>query len=189
MLSMVNAGIGMAAGVRGVAFSLFDLEMDKAGQEEPKPKHVDALLSLSAINPLSLVQTAAAMFPPAAALQIPADGSPVELQVPIELPKTPTAAVNGSHLTVYLGEQGEKAAKALAGTALDSSKGIMAASIDYGKYFQMFGDLAAYSGAEEENADAAAILASLTKAKMRVQMKMDFTERGIEMSADVIGTK
>lgn len=192
MLSMAAAGIGMAAGVRGLAFSLFDLQMDKSAQAEqaqPMPKSIDALLSLSAINPRSLVHNAAAVFPPAATLQLPADNSPVELPIPIDLPTTPSAAVNGSHLTVYVGEQGEKAAKALADATLESSQGIMAVSMDYGKYFQMAGDLAAYAGAEEESADAAAILDSLKKAKVRVQMKVDFTERGIEMSANMLGTE
>ena len=179
----------MAAGVRGLAFSLFDLQMEPptADGQTPMPKSLDALLSLSAKDPVTLVQTVAAVFPPLAALELPADGSPVLLPLPVSLPVTPSAAVNGQHLTVYVGKQGEKAAKALAGAALDSSPGIMAASIDYSKYFQMTGDLAAYSsGPDGQNAEAAAVLDALKDVKMRVSMKLDFTERGIEMTADMI---
>ncbi len=177
----------MAAGVRGLAFSLFNLEMEKAAEGQmPMPKSIDALLSLSAADTVSLVQNIAAIFPPLATLDLPADGTPVPLPVPVSLPVTPSVAVNGQHLTVYAGSQGEKAAKALAGAALDSSPGIMAASIDYSKYFQMTGDLAASSG--KQSTEAAAVLEALKDAKMRVQMKLDFTERGIEMTADMIAT-
>jgi hypothetical protein len=183
------AGIAasMAAGVRGLAFSLFDVQMEQPTGEgqTPMPKSLDALLSLSAKDPVTLVQTIAAFFPPLAALDLPADGSPVPLPVPVSLPVTPSAAVNGQHLTVYVGKQGEKAAKALAGAALDSSPGIMAASIDYSRYYQLAGDLIAYK-AGERNADVAALFEAMKKAKMRVRMKLDFTERGIEMTADMI---
>jgi hypothetical protein len=183
------AGIAasMATGVRGLAFSLFDVQMEppKAEGQPPMPKSLDALLSLSAKDPVSLVQTAAAVFPPLATLDLPADGSPVPLPVPISLPVTPSAAVNGQHLTVYVGEQGGKAAKALASAALDSSPGIMAASIDYSRYYQLAGDMIAYK-AGEQNADVAALFEAMKKAKMRVLMKLDFTERGIEMTADMI---
>lgn len=177
----------MAAGVRGLAFSLFDLQMEPptAEGQTPMPKSLDALLSLSAKDPVSLLQNFGLFFPPLAALDLPADGSPVPLPVPVSLPVTPSAAVNGQHLTVYAGEQGKKAAKALADAALDSSPGIMAASIDYSRYYQLAGDLIAYKTGEQ-NADVAALFEAMKKAKLRVSMKLDFTERGIEMTADMI---
>ncbi len=188
--ALVGMATGMATGVRGIALSLFDLQMEKpAGTGQmPMPKAVDALLSLAAKDPLALVQNFAAFFPPLATLQIPADGSPVKLPMPVSLPVIPMVAVNGSHLTVYLGEHGEKAAKALAGASLESSQGIMTASIDYSKYYQLAGDMVSYQK-EEQNAEVTALFEAMKKAKMRVQMKLDFTERGIEMGADMIATE
>lgn len=178
---------GMAAGVRGLAFSLVSLKLEQtAAGADPAPKEVDAVVSLSAKDPAALVQTASAMLPQLAALQIPADGSSVALPLPLQLPFTPMAAINGSHLTVYAGKQGELIAKELGKSQLESSQGIMAAAVDYGKYYSLLSDAMSAMGKDDPKAaEAVTMLQSMKNAKMRVAMSVDFTGRGIEMKANV----
>lgn len=178
---------GMAAGVRGIAFSLVSLKLEQTeAGKTPTPKEVDAVISLSAKDPAALVQTASAMLPPLAALQIPADGSPVALPLPLPLPFTPMAAINGSHLTVYTGQQAEQIAKELGKSQLESSQGILAGAVDYGKYYSLLSEAMRTLGKDDPKAaEAVAMLKSMENAKVRVAMSVDFTDRGIEMRANV----
>jgi hypothetical protein len=180
----------MVAGVRGIAFSLFSLTMDKAeAGGTPMPKDLDAVISLSAKDPVALVQMAAAMLPQVEALKIPADGTPVNLPLPIPLPFTPMAAINGSHLTVYAGKQAEQTAKALGKASLDSSSGFMAGAIDYGRYYGLIADVMPALGKNDASTtQAMTILEAVRTAKMRLLMDMDFTDRGIEVKADMVST-
>jgi hypothetical protein len=186
----VSMAAGMAAGVRGMAFSLMSLRLEQTeGGASPAPKEVDAVISLSAKDPAALVQTASAMLPQLAALQIPADGSPVALPLPLPLPFTPMAAVNGSHLTVYAGQKAEQIAKELGKSPLESSQGILAGAVDYGRYYSLLSDAMKALGKDDPKAaEAAAMLEAMKNAKMRVAMHVDFTDRGIEMRANVTPT-
>lgn len=178
---------GMAAGVRGMAFSLMSLKMEQTeAGASPVPKELDAVISLSAKDPAALVQTAAAMQPDLAALRIPADGAPVALPLPLLLPFPTMAAINGSHLTVYAGKQGELIAKELGKLPLESSQGIMAAAIDYGKYYKLLSDaMTALGKNDPKAAEAVALLKSMENAKVRIAMSLDVTDRGVEMKANV----
>jgi hypothetical protein len=186
--AVVGMATGMAAGVRGIAFSLLSLTMDKAeAGGQPMPKEIDAVISLAAKDPAVLLQTVSAMVPPLAELKIPVDGTPVQLPIPIPLPFPLMAAINGSHLTVYAGERAEGIAKGLSKVSLESSQGFMAADFDYGKYYGLIGDtISNLNVTGDQDADAMAIFEAMKDAKMRVQMNMDFTDRGIEVKANVI---
>lgn len=179
------AGIatGMAAGVRGLSFSLFSMTMDKAatGSFAP-PQQLDAVVSLSANNPLALVQTAAALLPQVAALKLSADGTPV--QVPAPLPFPLTAAINGSHLTVYSGSAGEQAAQSLAKAPLDSSQGFLAGSMDYSRYYNILEQLLPME--EGKNAELKTAIAAMKQADLRMAMELDFTDRGIEVKVNLL---
>ncbi len=182
---VVGMATSMAVGVRGIAFSLLSLTMDKSeAAKMPMPKDIDAIISLSAKDPAALLQAVSAMVPPLAALQIPADGTPVKLPLPMPLPFTPMAAINGSHLTVYAGDKAEETAKGLRKVSLESSQGFMAADIDYGKYYGLIGQVISSVGGMD--AQDAAMLDAMKNARVRLQMDMDFTDRGIEIGADLI---
>lgn len=189
----VSMATGMAAGVRGLSFSLLSLAMEKKeGAAPPMPKDLDAVISLSAKNPGALAQTVSAMVPQLAALQIPADGTPVKLPLPMPLPFTPMAAVNGSHLTVYAGAKAAQIAKEMGTTPLESSQGFMAAAIDYGKYYGLIGDVIASASAGKKEGQEAQVLSFfevMKNAEVRVQMKTDCTDRGIEMRAGMLSTE
>ncbi|XCN72343.1 MAG: hypothetical protein Q3M24_18875 [Candidatus Electrothrix aestuarii] len=182
---------GMAQGVQGLAFSLSAVELEAAEPgASPMPKSIDALISLAVENPMNLVQMLRGLAPPLAELQLSADGTPVQLPLPLPLSFPIMAAVNGSHLTVFAGEKSQALAEGLRSETLDSSRGLMAATFDYGKYYGLVGDLIAQvpAVAAQQN-DAKALLDAMKNATMRVQMNMDATERGIEMKMDMMATE
>ncbi len=180
---------GMAPGVQGLGFSLMSLELEETGAgAPPMPKSIDALISLAVKNPTTFVQMISGFFPPLAQLQLPADGTPVQLPVPIPLPFSVMAAINGSHLTVYTGEQSQALAQGLAGESLESSQGLMAMNMDYGKYYGLFGDiLKNIPDAQPEKAKA--LFEAMKKVHVRMQMNMDVTGRGIEFQLDMTSTE
>jgi hypothetical protein len=182
---------GMAPGVQGLAFSLMSLELEKGDAGGmPLPKSIDALISLAVNNPTNLVQMIGAFFPPLAELQLPADGTPVQLPVPLPLSFPVMAAINGSYLTVYAGEKSQALAQGLRSEALEASRGLMAADIDYGKYYGLIGDtLAGLDVPEAQQEETKKIFEAMKNAKMRIQMNMDVTERGIEVRADMMATE
>ncbi|MCI5167087.1 MAG: hypothetical protein D3903_13585 [Candidatus Electrothrix sp. GM3_4] len=182
---------GMAPGVQGLAFSLMSLELEttKAGGT-PLPKNIDALISLAVKNPTALVQTIGAFFPPLAQLQLSADGTPVQLPLPIPLSFPVMAAINGSHLTVYAGEKSQALAQDLRSKTLESSQGLMALDVDYGKYYGLIGDtLTSLAVPDAQQNETKAIFDAMKNVKMRVRMNMDVTDRGIEIKADMIATE
>ncbi|XOF33973.1 MAG: hypothetical protein ACL93V_01340 [Candidatus Electrothrix sp. YB6] len=191
--AVIGAATGMAPGVQGIAFSLLSLTMSSPENSGmPMPEKADAVISLAAKDPATLVQMASTMVPPLAELQLPADGTPVQLPLPLPLQFPVMAAIHGQHLTVYAGEKAAGIAQGLDKVSLDASRGFMAADIDYGKYYGLIGDVMTDFGVtadSPENAQATAILEGMKKAAMRLWMDMDFTERGIEMHANVISTK
>jgi hypothetical protein len=182
---------GMAPGVQGLAFSLMSLELEKTeAGGTPMPKSIDALISLAVKNPTALVQTIGAFFPPLAQLQLSADGTPVQLPLPIPLSFPVMAAINGSHLTVYSGEKSQALAQGLRTETLEESQGLMAADIDYGKYYGLIGDtLTNLDTPDAQQDEIKAIFDNMKNAKMRVRMNMDVTDRGIEVKANMMATE
>jgi len=182
---------GMAPGVQGLAFSLMSLELEKTeAGGPPMPKSIDALISLAVKNPTNLVQMIGAFFPPLAELQLPADGTPVQLPLPLPLSFPVMAAINGSYLTVFAGEKSQALAQGLRSEALEASQGLMAVDIDYAKYYGLIGDtLAGLDIPDAQQQDTKAIFEAMKNAKMRIRMNMDVTERGIEVKADMIATE
>jgi hypothetical protein len=180
---------GMAPGVQGLGFSLMSLELEGTGAgAPPMPKSLDALISLAVKNPTTFVQTVSVFFPPLAQLQIPADGTPVQLPIPMPLPFSVMAAINGSHLTIYTGEQSQALAQGLASESLEGSQGLLSTNLDYGKYYGLIANTLTNLDLpdETEQGDPKALLEAMQNVKMRMQMNIDVTGRGIEFQADMI---
>ncbi|WP_446011829.1 hypothetical protein [Candidatus Electrothrix sp.] len=183
---------GMAPGVQGLALSLMSLELENAEQADapPMPKTVDALISLAVKNPTNFVQMIGTFFPPLAELQIPADGTPVQLPLPVPLPFPVMAAINGSHLTVYVGEQSQALSQALGSESLEASKGLLATNVDYGKYYSLIGDsLTSLDIPDAQKPETQAVFEAMKDVNMQMQMNMDVTERGIEFQVNMATTE
>jgi len=132
---------GMAQGIKGMAFSLYDMQFSDASG---MPESVDFLFSLATENPelvLSLVNTTLVPQSAGRVPELPLDGSLTEVDLGFLAPgMSATLGLQGKHLVVYSGSQGEKAAKALASETLESN-GLMAISVDYPRIGQWFATL------------------------------------------------
>ncbi|MCW5211559.1 hypothetical protein VU04_01440 [Desulfobulbus sp. TB] len=180
---------GMAPGVQGLAFSLMSLELEEKKNGIPLPKSMDALISLAVKNPTVLVQTISAFFPPLAQLQLPADGTPIQLPIPFPLPFSVMAAMNGSHLTVYTGEKSQALAQSLRSESLDTPDGLLATHVDYGKYYGLIGEaLQSLDLPDAQQPEAKAVFEAMKAVRLRMQMDMDVTDRGIEIELDMTTT-
>ncbi len=130
---------GMAAGVQGISFSVIDFDgtIDISQKKLPADmRNLDAIVTLSATNPESLLMMASGMLPGIPAL--PSDGTPVDLPLPFTLPNGESVklAMKGNHLTAYIGKQAEQIANSLADVAL-SATGLSVINMNFGKYFSV----------------------------------------------------
>lgn len=131
---MLGAVFGMAQGIKGVGFSLYDVEFT----EGPVPSSMSALLTIAAENPSAVAALAAmAPLPELAGLHIPADGTPVRIPVAM-LPPTIElyAAIKGKHLTIYLGDQAAAASETLTDQTIEPN-GFFGLSMNYDKITEL----------------------------------------------------
>ncbi len=128
--AMIAIAVGMVQSVKGMGVSIYDVFVGP----DMQPQKLESLISIASSSPQSLTAlTGMIPLPGLQGLQIPADGSPVEISVPGVPPKIKTfAAIKGKFITVYTGEKGKKAADALATETL-ISKDMLAMSADYSK--------------------------------------------------------
>jgi hypothetical protein len=143
--AMVGMASGMLAGIQGLSFTVFGVDASvNLDTKKPDVRSIDALITLSANNPRSLLTMAANMAPPLANLQVPADGTPVELPVPMPMPggKAPQIAIKGKHIVVYLGDKAKTAADELAADPMQAN-GLLVLNMDYGKYMRLIAESAA----------------------------------------------
>lgn len=180
---------GMAPGVQGLAFSLMSLELEGKKNGPPLPKSIDALISLAVKDPTVFIQTVSALFPPLAQLELSADGTPVPLPLPLPLPFSVMAAINGSHLTVYTGEKSQALAQSLRSESLDTPSGLLAGHFDYGKYYGLIGDaLQSLDLPDAQQSETKAFFEAMKAVRLRMQMNMDATDRGLEIELDMTTT-
>lgn len=173
---------GMVQGVKGVGVAMNDFSVAMDGPS-PDIKGVDALLSLSADNPEVLFNMAKTFAPNLASVQLPADGSPVDLSAYIPNPEAdqvqPMLALKGQHLVVYTGEKSKAMADALA-SEKPQNNGVMSLSADYSRLFTPLVPLM------EMNAtpDVAGQFQILKDLNMKISMKISFSDQGIEMATE-----
>ncbi|MDO6514228.1 hypothetical protein [Neptuniibacter sp. 2_MG-2023] len=176
---------GMAQGVKGVAVGVqdFSISMDSSS---PKLNSLDGIVSLSAEDPAVLFNMAKAFVPQLAQLQLPTDGSPVDLStimpLPTEVDIKPMLALKGKHLVVYNGEKGKAIADQLAGETVESN-GLLSFSVDYKKMFEPILPILEMAGDPEVTEQ----LDVLKNMDMRVKMDINLNEQGIliESEADI----
>lgn len=123
MLGMVS---GMAQGLKGAGFALYDLQADS---RSPFGLSGSALISISAENPSLLATSLKASIPPLAGLTIPTNGEPVSLP-DMGFAQPVQVAIKGKHLLIYTGAAAAEAANQMAREPLNSD-GQVALAADY----------------------------------------------------------
>ncbi|MGH1461409.1 MAG: hypothetical protein ACRBB6_05175 [Neptuniibacter sp.] len=170
---------GMIQGIKGVGMAVKDFAIDVSGPA-PDVTNVDALLSLSADNPEVLFNMAKTFAPNLASVQLPKDGTAVDLSSLIPEPNAghikPMLALKGQHLVVYTGKQSRAMADMLA-AEVPVSNGVVHLSADYSRLFQPIVPLMKMN-ATPEVAEQFKILENLN---MKISMDLSFSSQGIEM--------
>lgn len=173
---------GMAQGIMGISATIYAADLDTSGPQ-PTFKMLDALISLASDNPAQQLATAAMMLPPLGGVQLPEDGTPVELnQVlpPVNMigGKTFAAAV-GQHINVYQGGKAAEVSAAMTDEGIEAN-GFMTMYMHYGEYIKFIGQVMQMSGESIPKE-----LKALEDLDMRVGLEIDFTENGVELLAEM----
>ena len=188
-LGMVS---GMLAGLQGVSATVFDIDGSiDLENKQPNINSVDAMITISAANPQSFLMMVKNFAPPLAGVQIPSDGSAIDLPVPLPLPmgESPKIAIKGKHIVAYLGKKGEDHANKLS-TAELKQNAILAFDMNYGKYLQLLSMGLEEASSKPENADQKKELEAISNAmgtmNVQVQQIIDIGTHGISAEANTI---
>ena len=175
--AMLGMGTAMFDSVRGVGVALFNIE-----QSDTTPLGLDgsALITLSSENPAALASMASAYMPGVSGLQIPSDGTAVEIPDPMGLGGN-FVAIKGKHLVVYRGEAAREVAEDMSSEPLEAT-GVSALALNLKQPRELFDIIepalshsAAGMGECGRVYDA---LLSLTKMPFSATYQEQFTQRG-----------
>ena len=175
---------------RGFLATIDSIEgMDiEAGQP---PTDVDMRLLIASDNAEGLVAMAAMFSPEIAALDLQADGKPVQLPVPPVASQVQTAwiAMSDAALALSVGEGGETHLPGMLTAPLASPPPFLSLDMDAASYYGFVGDAAAFGGSDDDtpevNAAVREAMASLQALIRRITVDVQFTERGIEAPSTV----
>lgn len=180
--AMLGMFTGMVNGVKGIGVSLLDYKMGSQDQET-KLESLDALMSISADNPLMLFNMVKSFVPMLAEIQLTENGDAVDLSpvlmLPPELNIKPQLAIKGKHLVIYSGDKGLALANKLA-TEKMVANGFYNMSVDYGKVFSPALSLMEMSGEPMPEE-----LQMLKDYNMRLQMSFNVNEQGLVFGSTV----
>lgn len=132
--AMVGMATGMVRGLKGAGLSIYDMKWDV---NQKMPSDISALLSVAAENPqsiLSLLQ----MAPLSAPINVPADGTPTKIDLPMLPPGVEVFAASfDQNIVVYTGDQGKQAAETVKGESMEPN-GLYGLAFNYRKILDTF---------------------------------------------------
>ncbi len=184
----VTVGAAMGQGIKGVSFGLLDLDMDGAGGGL-KLNRLDAVLAVSAEEPWRLLENAGAI-PGLGRIDLPEDGTAVDAWLPIPLAgghlRLPLKlALSGDHLTAFAGAGAGRLARAIGRGKLEAN-GLLYYKFDYRSYFKLLANaVGPYQGPRYAPKERR-LLEALQSINAVYQGQLDITERGIEMTGDIV---
>ncbi|WP_341936409.1 hypothetical protein [Marinimicrobium sp. C2-29] len=179
---MLAMGTAMFESVRGAGVAVFDLA---PSDQTPMGLDGSVLVSLSSQNPAAIASMLTSFVPQLGGLQIPQDGTAVEIPDPMGLGGN-YIAIKGKHLVIYRGEAAKAQAEALAGEALEVS-GLSALSLNLSEpkeLFQLIEPMTAQSATGGCTPMYAGLL-SLTKSPMVMTYNEHFSDRGWKGTLDM----
>lgn len=179
---MLGMAGGVANGLKGFSVAVLDYSISQNGDKKGL-ESLDALLSYSADNPLTLLNSLQMFSPDLQRLQPPADGTAVDLSefpfIPNGLNISPKMAVKGNHLVIYNGEKSARQADLLSSEAL-TKNGLFTFSFDFKRMFDPIIAAAEQSG---ESVPSEAMF--LQNYNMRMKFDLDINEQGIVFNSHV----
>lgn len=178
---------GMVQGVKGIGFSMLDYSLDMQG-EMPQLTGFQGIATLSAENPDILFNMTKVFAPPLAQVELPADGSPVDLSylLPPEAGNDvkPMLARKGEHLVLYTGEKGQVVAEAMAGEKV-TSNGFMNLSMDYKQVLGPMLPMLEANPQLQQQPEVTEQLSMLKELDMKVKLDLRMNSQGIEFRTEM----
>jgi len=177
---------GLAAGVSGLSATVLDLKLAAgASQEQPRLEAIDLVATLSVQDPATFLAKVLAMAPaPYNALNLPADGTPVEIPLP-PMPNAPVTtlklAAKGDKIVAYVGAKAEQAVERLA-TSGEATKALLRVSMNYAKYFGLVGNMLERAA---PGSGQAALFEGLEGFDADIDLTLEVNQRGILFDSDM----
>ncbi len=188
-LSAASMGVvmfgGMARGVEGVSFNIFDIIFSDDGGSDPI-KGADLALVLNAKDPQVLVQTLQMMPQLGILSQLPLDGSEISLNdmLPVPVPEGVElkAAVKDKNIVIFGGEKASEYVGRLAG---NGEGGFFRAQIDTANIIDKVTSVMQMMGqSSEQLEDTMAYMKGYPKGT--IDYTVDFTDNGIELLSTAV---
>ncbi len=184
--AMLGAMTGMMAGVKGIAAGLINLQMEDAGPgAAPEVTAADMMVTITAEDPQALLSVMAMMQPGLAELAIEDGGEPVSLPMPLAPELDIKAAQRGHNLILFVGPESAAHLAAFATKTDPEANGLMAFSMNAGKYFGMLADLVnamPYGSIDDEDRR---LLERMQDMKGIYNSSLDVTDDGVVNTMDV----
>ncbi|MFT6927555.1 MAG: hypothetical protein ACJAZP_003192 [Psychromonas sp.] len=179
---MLGMAGGVANGLKGFSLAVLDYSISKNGDKQAL-ESIDALLSYSADNPLTLLNSLKMFSPDLQQMQLPADGTAIDLSasplIPNGLNVNPKMAIKGNHLVIYNGQKSAQQAELLSNEAL-TKNGLFTFSFDFKRMFDPIITAAELSG---ESIPKEAMF--LQDYNMRMKFDIDVNQQGIVFNSHV----
>ncbi|MGA8261448.1 MAG: hypothetical protein WB783_14645 [Arenicellales bacterium] len=179
----------MVSAVRGLSATVYGLEQDK-GSSAPG-KGADALVTISAEDPRSLVALAQGFVPGLANLKIPDDGSPVALPDSLSGGYPLMVSMTDKHIALFMGPEAAKAAATLKNESLDAN-GILFMAIDYHRLApilleeaQAMESAAAQAAGTQTLNEVRDSIKRMARVNMSVAETVDVKDEGIVLDATI----
>ncbi len=179
--AMVGMFAGMARGVKGLSYTLFNADIDFSG-DEPKVNNANQILSLAAEKPYTQFLSLSMLHPGFSKIKLPQDGGEVALNTYFpELDDfgglTKMAAI-GKYLNIYQGDIGKNTSDEMAKNDIETN-GFLEIYMDYSPVFKLINKAIIASGEE-----LPAGYKEFEDVDMQFDFKMDFTQNGIEFLSE-----
>ena len=178
---------GMASGVQGISANLLNIEgdFDTSMNKMPVFKDLQAIVTVSAKNPQMLLMMLSKINPKIPPLQLPADGKPMNLPLPLPVPDQIKLAQKGKHIVAYLGKDAVKMAESLDKLPLQGN-GLIDLNVDYVKLVKFALSLP-NANPDSPQADPKFIeaLNAFQKIKYHLVQSIDITNNGIEIESKI----
>ena len=176
---------GMARGLKGLSFNLYDTDIDTESSSVPV-KGVDAAIAIATEDPANLLQTMRLVPHLSILSDLPTDGTAMPLNdllsVPVPDGVELFAAVKGKNVVIYTGEKATDFANRVGGSG---NEGFLFTTINTEKILDKLSSVADALPAElsdDENIDSAMQLLE-GYPRGSVSYKIDFTDKGIEVES------
>lgn len=165
---------GMASALQGVSVTINEVELDLATSNL---KNADALVTVSATNARVFVEGLKALYPPLAAVALPAVGETLDLATVVPevavLGVKPQLELNDSHLLIYVGEKAKVQAATVAKENL-TKNGLFSFGMDYAQFFKAM-ETAIKASGEAVPAD----FNGLSNSQMKMVLTADIDQHGL----------